>query len=76
MLTGLSDSIHIPMRFDLAVMLRGLVDEFVKLGAPESDSTQARQHAEGFMEAVTRLNDWREQNDLTLPKMPGVRVGD
>ena len=58
-------------KVELGDMIRGMVDEFSAMGAPEQDIADARQHAEGFIRACRRLNDWREVNGMPLLEVRG-----
>lgn len=60
---------EIEIDVELRVMLREMVDQFGALGAPEQDVADARQHADGLMEALGRLHDWREQRGLPKPRI-------
>lgn len=55
-------------------LLEGVIDEYARMGAPETDISQARQALEALLGSMDRLVDWREQNGLTSPGVKGIEI--
>ena len=55
-------------------LLESVIDEYARMGAPETDIIQARQATEALAGSMNRLADWREQNGLTSPGFKGIEI--
>ena len=55
-------------------MLRGFVDGYAMMGAPEEDVSRCRQDVDAAIESLKRLNDWRQRNSLPFPAARGLSV--
>ena len=52
---------------EVGAMLRGFLDDYAEMSAPEEDVLRCRQHTDALLESLERLADWRKRNGLPVP---------